>query len=100
MGDTRQETVTLMIGYRAFDRPIGRAFNIAADVGDWDLGDRLLKIGRVNDRTERRGKRKLTLDKQTYQSAVGDAIDLAGDSGDTELVETLTKLDEHIVEEG
>ena len=98
MGQTQHETVTLKIGYQAFDRPIGNAFNIAADVGDWDLGKRLLEIGRVNDRTERNGRRALTLDKQTYQSAVGDSIDLASDAGDSELVEALTKLDEYIVE--
>lgn len=88
-----------MVGYRAFDRPIGKAFNIAAEVGNHDLSDRLLKIGRVNDRTERRGKRKLTLDRQTYQSAIKDAIDLAEQDGDAELARALTKLDESVIED-
>lgn len=74
--------------------PIGKAFNIAAEAGDWDPTDRLHKMGKINDKTSHRGKGKLTLDRQTYQSAIKDAIDLAGQEGDAELVEALTRIDD------
>ena len=98
MKERQQETITLAVGYKAFDKPIGKAFDIAAAVGDWSLTDRLHKMGKVNDQNSRRGRGKLTLDRQTYQSAIKDAIALAEQDGDAELVHALTKINESVID--
>ena len=93
------ETIQLRVGFRAFDKAIGGAYNYAADAKDDDLCKRLYTLGRVNDRRLARGNRRvITVDKETYKSAVRDAIDLVGAGGDADLVEQLMKLDEHTVE--
>lgn len=93
------ETIQLRVGFRVFDKAIGGAFNYAAEAKKNDLCERLYALGRVNDRRLSNGNRPvITVDKETYKSAVRDAIDLVGACGDADLVEQLMKLDEHTVE--